>query len=184
MAFTSVAYPTGLPDQTARAAVSLGAVGFAYMDALARSDWAGATGLLTLFQELFNEHRVATLIGFAAGDRLEASRQIPQSLAIDGMFGANSRTALVAALVSGVGLTPAVADTMPREAGALGRWFTLKVSPRISQTPSAGSESAYIRSIADVAARADMAQASYDVRAAVLPFILGGGSATSGPDCP
>jgi hypothetical protein len=185
----SVSYPVGLPDRTARAALALGAVGYAYMDALARSDWANATPLLGLFQELFNENRSATLIGFASADQLAASQQIPRSLSIDGRFGPNTRTAMVAAMVSGFlpytadgvpmasPVPPSVADSMPGEAAALGRWFTSTLAPRISGTRSAR----FARNIAAVAGSADFGQAAQDVRGAIEPFILGGASATSGP---
>lgn len=175
-----VSYPV-LPDRVARGAYALGAVGFAYLDALARSDWVGSTGLLALFQELYNANRVSTLIGFATADQLEAARILPQSVPINGRFDEATRTALVGAFVSGLKLSPGTADSMPREAGALGRWFVTTVLPLVPRNAGAGTPADFAWDIARVASTADMAQAAMDVRGAVEPYIFGGASAVSAP---
>jgi hypothetical protein len=151
------------------------------MDALARSDWAGATGLVALFQELYNENRQATLIGFAPEDQLEAARILPQSVGTTGRFDAGTRTALVGALVSGLNISPSVADSMPHEAGALGRWFVTTIVPRVSRSSAPGSPADFAWDIATVASTADLAQSAMDVRGAVMPFILGGAGAVNAP---
>ncbi len=179
-ASVGVSYPA-LPDRVARGAYALGAVGLAYLDALARSDWVGATGLLTLFQELYNENRISTLIGFAAADQLEANRLLPQSVSTSGRFDGGTRTALVGALVSGLGVSPALADSMPSMAAGLGRWFVQNIVPAVPPTAPPGSKADFAWDIARVAESADMAQAAFDVRGAVLPFITGGASAVDAP---
>lgn len=175
-----VSYPV-LPDRVARAAYALGAVGFAYLDALARSDWAGATSLLALFQQLYNENREATITGFSSADQLEAARILPRSVPISGSFDTATRTALVGALVSGLKIAPATADSMPSEAGALGRWFISTLVPLVPHNSSAGSKADFAWDIARVAETSDIGQAGTDVRGAIAPFIMGGAGAVDAP---
>lgn len=184
----TVPYPT-LPDRVARTALSLAAVGFAYMDALARSDWTAAPGLLALFQELYNNSgKAPVLIGFAPADQLAAANITPGSLAINGQFDDNTRAVLAAALVSGTsgvplsgwGFTPAQADTMPRTASALGRWFVTTMVPRYPNNSSAQLPR-FLWGIARIAETASLAQAAFDVRGAIVPYIEGGASAVDAP---
>lgn len=104
-----------------RAVFSLAGEAWAYLDALHRSASSAARALLTLFQTDFNTYRSSIVA--VAGDPAAMDQQLPRSLAIDGIYGPNSRKALAYTLASADRRLVSAVSSMPNYAGQLGRWF-------------------------------------------------------------
>lgn len=114
-----------------RARLALGLVAWAWMAALRRGDWSSASQLLAVYQQLFNQHRQSILDGYREELRSQVAAQLP-ILTVDGRFGANTRKALTAGLVTGWAPDQAARQrvmAMPSSAGAVGAWFHSTLVP-------------------------------------------------------
>lgn len=118
------------PERDARARAAVAGVGWAYLAAMSRSDWVRASQLLSLFQSMYRDERLAVLAGFEAniGAVGEGTLTFARALqpAVSGRFDASTRDALKIAFIAQLGGVDAVAiplDMMPTDANALGGWF-------------------------------------------------------------
>lgn len=129
---------------------ALGTVAAAYVTALYQGKWVESSGLLSAFQQAFNEYRSSVVASFDE-DASQANALLPQALPVDGMFRAPTRDALVGALIAS-GRDGGVMDSMPsNSAGAVADWASgalalvqrneaFAINSMISQGVNAGRE--------------------------------------------
>jgi hypothetical protein len=115
------------PERDARARTAVAGVGWAYLAAMSRGDWARASQLLALFQQLFRSEKLSIVSGFRANvpGATEATIAYVQALSpgVSGMFDEATRDALKVTLMAVVGGADRL-DSMPTEANLVGGWFT------------------------------------------------------------
>lgn len=106
-----------------RVTEALGVLAAAYCTALYQGKWVASSGLLSAFQQAYNEYRSSMVASFDE-DAAAADSMLPRALPIDGMFRSPTRDALVGALIS-AGRDGAVMDSMPSSsAGAVANWLS------------------------------------------------------------
>ena len=192
MAASSVYGTIGFPDladREARAALVLGALTWAYLDSVAGLGPANVQPrmLRSAFQLLYNENPRAASFGFE--DRAAAEAYLPTALPTDGRFGAATRNAMVGALVSGAGMTPPDADSLPADFARHGDWFISMGIPfnppgaTGASTYATAAERAFLWQVANVAETSG-ADASSILENDLRVYIEGGADAVSAASVP
>jgi hypothetical protein len=174
-------------DRSLRAGISVAATGWAYLDALAEGNVVASSTLLPLFQQFYNAHRGSILSVF--DDRAAADRVLPRSLAIDGVYGSNTRTAMAAAFAAGVrgegvswDASWDVMQTIPRAAGGLPSWFLFTLKPYLyDRVGRSAAATQFFQAVALFVEDDDATTASSNLSSMLNTYIAGGSGAV-GPD--
>lgn len=111
--------------------IALGMLAFAYLAALARSDWAKASQVLSVFQVFLRQEAAVVAAAFpaAAQDRVRTAFRAVEPSA---RFDSATREGLIAALMVGWRNEPALLTSMPVSAAQLGEWYRNKL---LTQAP-------------------------------------------------
>lgn len=171
------------PDfqRPARDRVACAAAAWAYLHTLAGGSAVSST-FLALFQRTYNDRREAILSTFS--DRETADRVLPLGLAVDGVYGPNTRTAMAASLAAGIIGTGVswdaswdVMQTIPTNAGGLPNWFRLTLSPYVHERVGAFAPIAlFLDAVADFAWMQNPTTAAADLDQMLNVYVQGGAS--------